>query len=250
MSALLSHDPDAPRWHFEAERPVDPHTLIALADVCGTVAEWSPTTQWAHVDVDVLMRHIVRVASAPGLLSAQQLRCFVATFVERKSAQTIADELGCHRSNVAQSLHGHTRRDGWWRTASMKPTVPDRGRIHSGGSVVKVKAALSDDAEFLAAVAATKSVPDGPSELVRWFAPAKANSKSHLAAPLLTLLLMREHADARGRVLLADVLGTMSGSLLNGTLTQMKVLGWVATDGIHATILRTPVDPAEDRRIS
>lgn len=249
MTRLNSYDADAPNWHIEQERPFDSVELEKLADIAGYATDWTPTTKWSHVDVDVIMQHVVKVATQ--ILSNQQLVIFLAYYVEHKTSTEIAAQLGCSDSNVVQSLHGIKRADGWWRKKTgVVSTKPDRGVIHSGGSVTKLRVALATDETFKAIVGAAKAKPDEPTKVLRWFAPARLPSKAHLNAPLLTLLVMSELADSKGDVKVADVMTHLSAQVVNGTLTTMRLMNWVTTDGITARIVMTPLHEDEERRIA
>lgn len=238
-----SHDADNPRWHLEQERPFDSEALAALAEDFGPVEH--PSSKWSGLEVDEWMQHVLRVAAAE--LTDDQLSIFVAYYVQHRTQAAIAAERGCSVSAVQQSLHGIRRKDGWWREDGTRVRLADRGTVHNGGSVAKIKAALENDAPFKEAVAAAAA--DKPNKALEWWRTSRPPHRAHLAGPLLLLFVMDELADAKGELRVEALFPYLPGEIVNGFLSKIKALGWVATDGVTARILQTPIHPDPERRI-
>lgn len=108
----------------------------------------------------------------------------------------------------------------------------------------KVKKALAEDAPFLAAAA---EQPGRPDPRLYWFSDYLTPRHQALIAPLTTLLLLDGIVDAQDVTTFDEASTYMPRALLNASLTQLRLLGWVQTDGVAIKILWRPTwRPAED----
>jgi hypothetical protein len=193
-----------------------------LADVIGGLAASAPSSEWSGEELERVRPHVFRIAAA--VLTDLQFETFTRV-VAGETTSAIARDRQQARQSVENVLHGGAR----------------------GGALKKLRAALSDDVDFLAVMRSIEQerVDDGkPPALLRWYAKILVPSKPEMFMPLAFLMVVCQLTDAKRTVPLAALYERVPRAAVDHALGALRLTGFVKYDGRFVTVLRTPLEAA------
>jgi hypothetical protein len=172
------------------------------------------------IDVDLAdVRHVI-IAVAERVLTQRQLEIFVLHVFAGQSVGEIARCLNVTQPTVSIALNGQPNR--------------------SPGIIKKMGDAVKEDPAFQETIRALKEPPPEKKakggEVVGWYRGARPDDFSALAVLHYASAL----ADKTRRLSMTSLQRDIPPRVVSEAIPRLRVQGWIATDGIDITILKTP----------
>ena len=165
------------------------------------------------------------VELAGRVLTERQLEIFVLHVFAGHNVRELADIFGVAHQVISEAINGREGR--------------------TPGILKRMGEALKKDLLFQQAMAEIKEQktkePKG-SDFVGWFRGMPPGQ----FVPMSALLYMNAIADESGRVSIGELYGHMPSVVVNAVLQPLRVMGYIMTDGITISIIKTPLDKQKE----
>lgn len=224
------------------------HAINHLADLNGSVFDAAASTRYTPDQAKALNDLII--ATAKRVLTTNQFTVFTAYYVDHLTETQIATTIThTSRDAVNQSLHGKTSKDGYWRTKDTTITKPISLATTTthGGSLSKVQKAMKDpqivkEVQAIEDMTTADPVNDYRNDILNWYKKVRQpNIASTQYVPLTVLLVIYAAMDSRNQLGINDLHLYLPVTAINAALTTLRILGYIAFDGITITLKRTPL---------
>jgi len=187
---------------------------------------------------------VLRVAGEA--LTTAQFRCLVLHFFAGWSEGDIARHYDCAQPSVHEAIWGQRKSAGGPKIGGAIGRIRSALASAEGGAVSKLGKAIETDPELAGILNALKEAPQMQAAPTRptplgWF----RNARVHDVDALAVLLVMSHLADKAGRLHINQLVEEVPRSTLGTALSKLRVLGFVQTDGVSITIIKTPA-PLEE----
>lgn len=178
---------------------------------------------WVGVDTDGLSGHLERLSQQH--LTARQHQV-LSRYLQGAGWEQIARELGVSRQACYLSVHGAPGKPG-------------------SGAIARLRAALAKDGELATAIAETRAEAEADDDVrvraLRWYQGLRS-AQAHLYPSMATLFTLHLLADKQHRVTYADAFAHLPKQRVSECVSYLRPLGYVQTDGLTITIVRTPLE--------
>lgn len=178
-------------------------------------------------DVDLAELRPAIIDVAERVLTQRQLEIFVLHFFEGQTVNEIAHCLGVKHPVISEAING---RDG-----------------RHPGILKRMGEALKQDTQFQKSMADAKNPQKHNakgSDFVGWFRKVRPH-EPHMFIHLAVLLYASAIADESRRTSIGTLCEHMPAAIVNASITPLRLMGYIMTDGIIVTILKTPIEPKE-----
>jgi len=183
-----------------------------------------------------LRGEVLRVAATS--LSTAQFRCFVLYWFAGWTEQAIADHYGCTQPAVHAALWGQKK--GRETTSGGAVRRIQAALVTAGGGAMsKLGKAIEEDEQLTEVLNTLKNEPKpAPTSLssLGWYRGVRAE---HFGA-LAVLLQMTQVADSKGALHISTIAAEVPRATLSLAMAQLRALGFIRTDGVSITIIKTP----------
>lgn len=194
----------------------------------------------------VELRSIVLRCAGESLTPAQ-FRCFVLYFFADWSENQIAEKYGVNQVSVHQALWGQRKQAGAAPIGGGVKRIKAALEATKGGGAMsnKLGKSLEEDPELTDIILKLKEPPKEPEATtlspIGWF----AGTRPEFFASMGVLLVACHLADKKKTVSVTRLAEQVPRFTLSHAMTQLRVLGFISTDGVTIHILKTPQEPTD-----
>lgn len=176
-------------------------------------------------DLDMAELRPVILDVAERVLTQRQVEIFVLHFFAGQSVIEVAHAIGIKHQVASEAINGREGRHP--------------------GILKRMGDALKDDTTFQQALADMKNPPTKKSakgsDFIGWFKKMPPNQFQSMSV----LLYANALADNSHRVSVGTLCEHMPPAIVNAALQPLRVMGYIMTDGITVSILKTPLEQKE-----
>lgn len=190
------------------------------------------------LDTMELRAQVLRVAGEA--LTTVQFRVFVLYWFSGWTEQSIADHYGCSQAAVHFALWGQKKSKDSQPVGGAVRRIKAALEAAGGGAMSKLGKAIEEDPELTEVLNNLKNEPKAKTPPAHTTLGWYRNARHEHVASLAVLHLMAQLADAKRSLTITTLAAEVPRMTMSVALSQLRVLGFIATDGVSITILKTP----------